>query len=286
MPQNLRDIRRRIRSVTNTQQITKAMQMVAAAKLRGAQERAEAARPYAEAMREALTDLTARGGAFRHPFFQVRDVRRSAFVVISADKGLAGPYNANVLRAALAAMRDRPKPLVLAVGRKARDAFRRLGVEIAESFIELGDHPSFETAHAIAVPAMDLYLDGRADEVYLVYNRFVNAVTHRPTVIRLLPLAAEARGGERKLGPEVQFEPDAESVLAALLPHYVSSILYGALLDAKASEHGARMTAMDAATKNARELIDSLTLLSNRVRQASITKEISEIVSGAEALKG
>ncbi|MBX6350914.1 MAG: ATP synthase F1 subunit gamma [Clostridia bacterium] len=287
---NLRDIRRRIRSVTSTEQITRAMKMVAAAQVRRAEERARAARPYAEAISEALAELTRRAGRLSHPFFLVRERKRPLYLVLTADRGLAGPYNAHVLRLAertIAA--GGGTPLVIAVGRKGRDFFQRRGWELLATFTEVGDHPTFAVAEAIARPAMDAFLAGRADSVTLVWNAFLATAQYEPRSRDLLPLAPTGREGEAKAeapGPEVEFEPDAESVLGALLPHYVRAVVLGALLEAKAAEHGARMMAMDTASKNAEEMIEFLTLVRNRLRQAAITKEIADIVGGAEALKG
>ncbi|MBT9259121.1 MAG: ATP synthase F1 subunit gamma [Clostridiales bacterium] len=288
---SLRDLRRRIRSVRNIQQITRAMKMVAAARLRGAQHRAEAARPYAEALTQALEDLSASGAPLEHPFFQRRPLRRRLLVVVSSDRGLAGPYNANILRLAQQKLREEggtESPWILAVGRKADTFFRRRGYHLVGSLVDLGDRPSVAHARQLADRVMELYLAGEVDEVWLLFNQFVTPAIHRPRALLLLPL--QKPEGEKKEkgtpGPEISFEPDGATVLGALLPHFLVSSLYRSLLEAKASEHGARMTAMDNASKNAGELIDRLTLLANRLRQEAITKEIAEIVGGAEALKG
>jgi F-type H+-transporting ATPase subunit gamma len=283
VPQDLKAIRRRIRSVQNTQKITAAMKMVAAAKLRRAQERAQSARPYADRIREVLMRLAANATDFSHPFLQGRPVRSSLLVVVTADRGLAGPYNANLNRAAQLHLQDRPGARVLAVGRKGRDFFRKRGYPVVAEFTGIGDDARIELARDVAREAMRLYLAGEADEVYVAYARFINVATSRPTVVRLLPLGGEGDGGRGTRTPYI-FEPSAAAVLERLLPHYVETLVYRALLEAKASEHGARMTAMDNATKNAEELIERLTLLRNRLRQAAITKEIAEIVGGANAL--
>jgi F-type H+-transporting ATPase subunit gamma len=285
VPQSLQDIRRRIRSVQNTEKITAAMKMVAAAKLRRAQERAQEARPYAQKLRDVLVRLAASAGDLRHPLLVNRPVRRSCILLVTADRGLAGPYNANLIRTAAQLARERSSPQVVAVGRKGRDYFRKRGFDVPAEFVGVGDDARWELARDIGREVVRLYLEGQCDEVLLVYAQFVNALTNRPRTVRLLPLA-EAGGERGKARSQAAyiFEPDAETVLARLLPHYIETLVYGALLDAKASEHGSRMAAMDNATKNAGEVIQRLTLLRNRVRQAAITKEIAEIVGGAEAL--
>ena len=300
MAQNLKDVRRRIQSVKNLRKITSAMKMVAAAKLRRAQARAEAARPYAEALRGVLLRLAANARGVRDPLLAERSGDATVAIVVASDRGLAGAYNANLNRAAAQKLAGTSSPQVVAVGRKARDYFRHRGVRIAAEFTGLEDALPFSLADRIAGEATRLFLDGQCDRVLLVYAQFVNPVLSRPVAVQLLPLAGDELGGGAPDAPRVQggarpqgaaegeyiFEPDAEAVLAKLLPHYVSVLVYRALLEAKASEFGARMAAMDNATRNAGELIDRLTLQSFRVRQAAITNEILEIVAGANALRG
>ena len=294
MAQNLKDVRRRIQSVKNLRKITAAMKMVAAAKLRRAQSRAESARPYADAVRGVLLRLAANARGVRDPLLAERSGEATMAIVVASDRGLAGAYNANLNRAAAQELAGTPTPQVVAVGRKARDYFRHRGVRIAAEFTGLGDEIPFSLADRIASEATRLFLDGQCDRVLLVYAQFINPVLSRPVAVRLLPLAGEdlgvtGSGAARQQGAaegEYIFEPDAEAVLAKLLPHYVSVLVYRALLEAKASEFGARMAAMDNATRNAGELIDRLTLQSFRVRQAAITNEILEIVAGANALRG
>ena len=287
MAQGLKDIRRRIASVKNIRKITTAMKMVAAAKLRRAQDQAQAGRPYAEAIRGVLGRLAANATAV-HPFLVERPAQRTLVIVVTSDRGLAGAYNSNLNRLARRLTQESPGARVVVVGRKARDFFRRRGVEIAAEYTGLGDQPRFADAEAIGREAGRLYLSGECDRVHLVYARFLNAITSRPVATQLLPIAAEhlSEAGAARSGGEYIFEPDAETVLEHLLPHYVSVLVYRALLEAKASEFGARMAAMDNATENAGEVIDRLTLISFRMRQAAITKEIAEIVGGANALQG
>lgn len=283
----MQDIRRRIKSVKSTQQITRAMKMVSAAKLRRAQQSLFSARPYAIKMEDVLRRLGGRVDTSLHPLLSQREIKRTGFVVVTSDRGLAGGYNANIIRKATQTMDgyDKSNISLITVGRKARDYFRRRHYDIQGDFVGLGEEVSFAQARLIADTVMEFYLNELLDEVYLVYPQFINTVTQRQTVVRLLPLDApeqeKAAGGEA----EYLFEPSPEAVLDSLLPRYVATLLYRALLEAKASEHGARMAAMDSATKNADEMIKRLTLSFNRARQASITREISEIVAGAEALK-
>ncbi|MEW6065834.1 MAG: ATP synthase F1 subunit gamma [Bacillota bacterium] len=278
------DIRRRIKSVKSTQQITKAMKMVAAAKLRRAQEAVTSARPFALKIREVLSRVAAASGGASHPLLEVREIKKTAYVVITADRGLCGGFNANILRKAAAELKNINNPAIVAVGRKSRDYFGRRGYDIAASYVRLGENIQFSQAKEIAKFVMDKYMAGEFDEVYLVFSEFVNVLSQRPTTIKLLPVETPA---EETKGPKVEyiFEPSAEAVLAELLPTYVETQVFRSMLEAKAGEQGARMTAMDSATKNAKDMINKLTLSLNRARQAAITKEISEIVGGAAALE-
>ncbi|MDO7786833.1 ATP synthase F1 subunit gamma [Desulforamulus aquiferis] len=278
------DIRRRIKSVKNTQQITKAMKMVAAAKLRRAQESVVSARPFATKIKEVLGRVAAASAGASHPLLEVREVKKTCYVVISADRGLCGGFNANVLRKASNAIKDPKSSAIVGVGRKSRDFFNRRGYEMAASFVGLGENIQFFQAKEIAKFVIDKYIAGDFDEVYLVFSEFVNVLTQRPVAVKLLPVESPA---DESKGPKVEyiFEPSAEAVLADLLPTYVETTVFRAMLEAKAGEQGARMTAMDSATKNAKDMINKLTLSLNRARQAAITKEISEIVGGAAALE-
>ncbi len=281
-------LKRRIRSVENTAQITRAMKLVAGAKLRRAQERAEQSRRYFETIRATMARAADSAGSMtRSPLLEEREVHREGFVVVSSDRGLAGPFNANVLRLAAEQMRRAPgSGAAFAVGRKARDAYRRRGVPMLGEFIHLGDDPHYFQAKAIADAIIAQYLTGEVDRVTLVYTEFINAMVQRPKAVTILPMSTEALRGDREEGAVLyMFEPDPETVLADLIPRYVEVVLYGALLESKASEHGARMTAMDAATKNSEELLRTMTLTRNRLRQAAITREIAELVGGAAALE-
>lgn len=296
--QSMRDIKRRIRSVKNTQQITKAMEMVAAAKLRRAQQRVLAGRPFAEKLQEVLARLVRQGEGDKrkkahHPLLEEREVKRVAYVVVTADRGLAGGYNVNVLRKLTQALSDDERESeVIAIGRKGRDYLVRRGRKPHAEFVNLGDELDFTLARDIARTLIRTYEEGVFDEIYFVYNLFVTAATQRPTVARLLPLEAPEvdEGTSAELGDEEAteyiYEPNPEAVLNILIPRYLETQVYSVLMEAKASEHGARMVAMRNASENADEMIGALTLSFNRARQDSITKELSEIVGGASALAG
>lgn len=281
---SLRDIRRRIKSIKSTQQVTRAMKTVAAAKLRRAQDKVLAARPYARFTREMLGRVTAAAAEAYHPLLEVREVKKTAYLVITADRGLCGGFNANVIRETSRRLPGAEGPVLITVGRKARDFFKRRDYLIEEQYVGLGEDVHYEQAKKIARRLMEIYAEGKADSVYIVFNRFVNTLVQRPTVIKLLP--AEPPGRKEDAKPvDYIFEPSPEVVLESLLPRYVETTVFYTLLESKASEHSARMTAMDNATKNAEDMIDMLTLKMNRARQAVITKEISEIVGGAAALE-
>ena len=283
---NLLDLRRRLRSVKSTQQVTKAMKMVSAAKLRRAQDRILSARPFAIRMLEVLNSLATRADPKAHPLLRVREPRRVEVIVITADKGLAGAFSANILKEAVSFLeKTRAEELELQViGRKARDFFRRRSYTIRAEHVGIFRELTYDDAKQGARPIMDRYMEGSLDAVYLIYNQFKNVLQQDVVVEWLLPL--------EKLHfdlPEEQFdyiyEPAAKEILKDLLPIHVEYQLWRALLESAAAEHAARMTAMESATKNAGELIDHLTLTMNRARQAAITNEILEVVSGVEALK-
>lgn len=284
----IREYKRRIRSVKNTQQITKAMKMVSAAKLRRAQEAAEASRPYNETLRDTLARLAAVTFDVRHPLLAKReDIKKVGYVVITADRGLCGAYNTNIIRAANAAIEQDERKIdsgIIAVGRKARDFYRkRTGLDA--EFINLGDNISYADAREIGQYIVNAYENEEVDEVYLVYAKFINVLRQVPTVTQLLPIQPPEKEEEEKgIVIDYLYEPSADEILLALLPRYIGSQIFNALLESKASEHGARMTAMGNATENAGEIIDSLTLAMNKARQAAITDEILDIVGGAEAL--
>lgn len=279
-----RDIRRRIRSVKNIQQITKAMKMVAAARLRRAQERALTSRPYTEKIREVLASAAGGAGEIAHPLLAVRPINRIGYLIMAGDKGLCGAYNSNVMKEAASQMRGMNDPVLFTVGRKSRDYFKRRGYRIDYEMSGFSEKPAYEHARTIAQKAANMYIQEQVDELYLVYTQFVSPVQTKPVTIRLLPVAGDDVYGDAPKSAYI-FEPSAEAVLNLLMPKYLETVIYGALLQASASELGSRMTAMGNATDNAQELIAKLTLSYNKVRQANITRELAEIVGGAEALK-
>lgn len=284
----LRDIRRRIRSVESTQKITRAMKLVAAAKLRRAQDRILSARPYAVKMAELLASLVSRAEGEAHPLLVRRPPARRRLVIITADKGLCGAFNSNILRASLAFLREQADASItlVVVGKKARDFYRRRQWEIKSEMLGFFDRLAYSHAQELAGGLMQEYLSGEVDEVHLVYNEFRSVAVQRVKRERLLPIeAAAAGGGSAEAGGDYIYEPSPEAILAALLPRHVTTQVYLALMESVAGEYGARMTAMEAATKNAKEMIGVLTIQYNKARQERITKELLDIVGGAEALR-
>jgi len=283
---NTRDLRRRIRSVKGTQQITKAMKMVAAAKLRRAQVRILQARPYAQTLSRVLASLAERT-EHTHPLLQQREGRHAWLIVITSDKGLCGSFNHNLLRYA-AELLDSGRwesPEVVPIGKKAVDFFSKRGDPIVQAEREVMSNITAAEGRRIATSLIEGFSAGRADEIWVVYSRFLSLIRHETMLERVLPV--EPPAGTQAPLPNVDYiyEPDPKTLLAELLPRQVEVQVQTALYDSSAAEHAARMTAMDAATKNANDMIDRLTLLYNRTRQAAITKELIEIVSGAQALE-
>jgi F-type H+-transporting ATPase subunit gamma len=282
---SLIDIRRRIRSVKNTQQITKAMKMVSAAKLRRAQDRVIAARPYGSMLRKVLGNVASAvagdENAGKNPLLAQRPEQRILLVLVTSDKGLAGAFNTNLIKAAQrfsAEHKDASVEMVL-IGRKGRDFFRKRGAKVVSDHINMASKLVYGDVAAIAGKVMELYRNEEIDAVYLIYNEFKSVVAQNLVTKRVLPIELP----EQTNPPDYIFEQSPIEMLHALLPRYVETEFYRSLAESTAAEHGARMTAMEAATSNAGEMIDKLTLYMNRVRQASITKEIIEVVSGAAA---
>jgi F-type H+-transporting ATPase subunit gamma len=287
---SLRDIRTRIGSVKSTRQITKAMKMVAAAKLRRAQDAILKTRPYAMLLEQTLSRVASRAAAeetVAHPLLAPRAQRTAEVVVITSDRGLAGGFNSNIARRTqrfLTESSDRFERIELAtVGRKGRDFFRARKLAVRKDFTGVNTDLRYEKAEAIAAEYTQRYLSGEVDAVFLAYNEFKSAISQKPVVFQLLPIETEP--AEAAAGIDFKYEPSREALLADLLPRHVAMQVWRALLESAASEHGARMSAMESATKNAEEMIGLLTLQYNRARQAYVTKELMEIVSGAEALK-
>lgn len=280
----LRDIRRRIRSVKSTAQITKTMEMVSAAKLRRSQTAVESARPYDEQLREVLGNLASASGDILHPAFGRREAKRRAIVLITSDRGLCGAFNVNLIKTVEGLMRDSATPASLVLlGKKGYAYFRRRNASILESNAELGGAASWKFAEEMSRNLVGRFLAGEIDEVDLVYTHFKSAL-HRTIIVEpYLPLGRVSTGGGTQR--DYLYEPSPEGILERIVPYFLAMRLYMALAESSASEHGARMVAMGSATKNANEMIQNLTLHMNRTRQATITRELVEIVAGAEALK-
>jgi F-type H+-transporting ATPase subunit gamma len=286
----LRDIQRRIKSVQSTQKITKAMKLVAAAKFRRAQERILEARPYAKKMNELVGSLVERAGDITHPLLARRDTGRKRLVIVTADKGLCGAFNSNILRESLRFLRGAEEASVtlVVVGKKARDFYRRRHFAVKSELLGFWDRLAYSHAQEIANGVMRDYLAEEVDEVQLMYNEFRSVAVQRPARQQLLPIQADDESDDKDdAGPseEYIYEPGPESILASLLPRHVTTQVYRALMESAAGEYGARMTAMEAASKNAREMINVLTIQYNKARQERITKELLDIVGGAEALR-
>src|SRR5438552_12833141 len=278
------DIRRRIRSVKNTQQITKAMKMVSAAKLRRAQDAIFMARPYARKMMEVLASLAARAQQGAHPLLEQREGERVLLVLITADKGLCGGFNANIIRAAVRFLEDRRREGVELelLGKKGRDFFRRRQYRVRSERVGVFQALRFAVAQDLAHELVDAYVERETDQVFLIYNEFKSVIQQRVVVERLLPIERIALQPHEPAQDYI-YEPSPEKIFGELLPKHVEVQVWRALLESAAAEHGARMAAMDAATNNADDMIERLTLYMNKVRQAAITKEIIEVVSGAGA---
>jgi F-type H+-transporting ATPase subunit gamma len=289
----LRDIRRKIEAVKKTQQITKAMNMVAAAKLRGAQQRMEGFRPYAAAFAMMLGNMAGRVEPEIHPFFQkVEPVQRVGLVLMTADRGLCGSFNVNLINTAVKFMREKEaegiEVSLICVGRKGRDFFRRRKVEMLAQYVDVWNRFDFTNAITVAREVMTAFLNNDVQEVHLVHATFINMAIQKPQMVQLLPIKPGEAAEEAEEGgsTEYLFEPPMEQFLEYLLPKYINVLVYHGFLENAASEHAARMTAMDNAQSNCKEMIGNLTLVMNKARQAAITKELMDIVGGAEALKG
>ena len=288
-----RKLRRRIKSVQSTKKITRAMELIAASRIVKAQQRVAAARPYSEQITEVMRTLTASGGGMNHPLLRDREVKTIGFIVIAADRGLAGAYNSNVIRAGeraiQAGLSDGKDYSLITSGTKAEAYFRYREYKIDDAFSGYAEKPSYEDARRIGQVVTKRYEEGEVDQVELTYTRFLSIGSQRVVTVRLLPLERDEGESKRRddSGPQSQYEiePDPDTILDQLLPRYVEARIFAALLDAAASEHAARQRAMKAATDNAEELIKKLSVVANKVRQAGITTEIMEIVGGSEALR-
>lgn len=283
---SLRDIETRIGSTKKTSQITKAMQMVSASKLTRAEQNAKAFVPYMEKIEEVVEAIASATKDSGHPMLTSRPVKKTAYIVVTSDRGLVGGYNSNILRAVTKKIAERhaskDEVEIITIGRKGYEFFNRLEYNVVDSVIGVSDHPQFSEVKDLAKRAVGMFTDGKVDEVYLYYNHFISAISNEATERQLLPLTDLSTASAVST---YEFEPSADVILETLLPQYAETLIYGAVLDGKASEHASSMTAMQTATDNATELIDDLTLLFNRARQAAITQEITEIVGGVAALE-
>ncbi|UQD53581.1 F0F1 ATP synthase subunit gamma [Bacillus methanolicus] len=283
---SLRDIKSRINSTKKTSQITKAMEMVSAAKLNRAEMNARSFVPYMEKIQEVTASIALGSKDVKHPMLISRPVKKTGYLVITSDRGLAGAFNSNVLRHVFQVIQERHKSndefAIIAIGRIARNFFRKRGMNVILDIVGVSDQLTFADIKDIASKTVGMFADETFDELYMYYNHYVSAIQQDVTEKKLLPITDIT--ASKKL-TSYEFDPSAEEILEVLLPQYAEGLIYGAILDSKASEHAARMTAMKNATDNAKELINTLTLSYNRARQASITQEITEIVSGAAALE-
>ncbi|NLY78636.1 MAG: F0F1 ATP synthase subunit gamma [Lysinibacillus sp.] len=285
---NLRDIKKRITSTQKTGHITKAMEMVSASKKTRAEQNAKAYVPYMNKVQDVVASIAAGASDVSHPMLTTRPVKKTGYIIIGSDRGLAGAYNANLIRALTHTINERHKSkdeyVIFTIGRVTTEYFKKRGHNVIDSVVGLPDQPSFSHVKQIARKAVGMFADGTFDELYMYYNHYISVISQEVTEKKVLPITDLAPATEG-LQATYEFEPSAEAILETLLPQYAESLIYGALLDGKASEHAARMTAMKAATDNANEIIRTLTLEYNRARQASITQEITEIIGGANAIQ-
>lgn len=286
---SLKEIDSRIKSTSKMKQITKAMNMVSSSKLRRAEKNTKSFRPYMEKMQDAITAVAGSNSTSNHPMLKSRDIKRSGYLVITSDKGLAGAYSANVLKKLVnditSKHADASEYSIVALGQIGVDFLKTRNYDIEDSLVDVPDQPSFKSIQSIAKHAIDLYTEGHIDELKIYHSHYVSVLENKPTVKQVLPLSQEDSSQGQGQMSSYEFEPDKEAILSVILPQYVESLIYGTILDAKASEHAARMTAMKNASDNATELIDDLSLEYNRARQAEITQQITEIVSGSAALE-
>ena len=287
---SMRDIKRRRTGIQSTQQITKAMKLVSTAKLQKARSRAEDSKAYFNCMYQTMTSLLAKAGNLDHPYVKSNGCEKKAIVVVTSNRGLAGGYNSNIVRLITGSDFKKEDVRIYAVGGKGLELLKHRGYEVVADYSEIIEEPVYDDAKVVATRLLDDFAKGEIGEIYLAYTFFKNTVSHIPTLMKVLPVEAqEAEEGEEeanavdKITP-MNFEPEEEEAVRLLVPKYISSILYGAFIEAVASENGARMQAMDSATSNAEEMINDLELKYNRARQGAITQELTEIIAGAEAI--
>ena len=282
---SMRDIKRRKGSIQSTQQITKAMKLVSTVKLQKAKSRAEQSNPYFNYMYQTVTSMLARSGNMTHPYLQAGSSSKKAVITIASNRGLAGGYNSNIVKLVTDSGISREDAKVYIIGRKARESLERKGYEITADYSDVIEGPTYGDAAEICKEVLGAFTRGEIGEIYLAYTHFKNTVSHEPTLMKLLPIEFdEAELKETDSNVLMNYEPNEEEALDLIIPKYLTSLFYGALVEAVASENGARMQAMDSATSNAEEMISDLTLKYNRARQGSITQELTEIIAGAEAI--
>ena len=284
---SMRDIKRRKGSIQSTQQITKAMKLVSTVKLQRAKQRAEQSKAYFNCMYETVTSMLARTGGLNHPYLRAGQTGKKAVIVITSNRGLAGGYNSNIIKLITKGEFRKEDLEIYAIGKKGKDALQRNGYHIVMNNPDIIEEPSYVDAMAITDQLLKSYADGEVGEIYLAYTGFKNTVVHVPTLLKLLPVEVPKEGeGVQSAGSRamMNFEPEDEEALNMIIPKYVTSLIYGGLVEAAASENGARMQALDSATSNAEEMIDQLSLMYNRARQGSITQELTEIIAGANAI--
>jgi F-type H+-transporting ATPase subunit gamma len=281
---SMRDIKRRKNSVTSTQQITKAMKLVSTVKLQKARTRAEKTNPYTEQMYKTVSSMMRKSGNIIHPYLTAGESERKAVIVITSNRGLAGGYNSNVVKLITNGEFKKEDLDIYALGSKGHDMLARRGYHIVENRSDIMDDPTYADASSLCRKVLDSFAKGEVGEIYLAYTHFKNTVTHIPTLVKLLPVDTTGMEEVEEDNVMMNFEPNTEEALDMIIPKYVTSLFYGALVEAVASENGARMQAMDSATSNADEIISDLTLKFNRARQGAITQELTEIIAGANAI--
>ena len=281
---SMRDIKRRIKSVNSTQQITNAMYLVASSKLNKAKARLEDTRPFFNETRKVIANIVNGSGNISHPYLDKREVKSTGVIVVTGDRGLCGGYNTNINKKAMSAIKNKETDKVIAIGSKSRDYFKSRA-NLVQSFTNISEHPTYEDALQVGRLALDMFTSGEVDEVYLAYTEFISTLASEPKLIKLFPLDVNDFKTEEKtettVGALTIYEPSEEAVLEYVIPKYVNTVIFGAMVESAVCELGARMTAMDSATENAEEMIDYLNLVYNRARQSAITQEITEIVSGS-----
>lgn len=281
---SMRDIKHRKESIQSTEQITKAMKLVSTVKLQKSRAKAEESKPYYDMMYDTICSMLRKSGNIEHKYLKAGNSKKKAVIAITSNRGLAGGYNNNIVKLVVGTEGLTPENTVIyAIGRKGKDAFARKGYPIAEDYSEVINEPIYRDAADVTAELLDAFGQNQIGEIYLAYTSFKNTVTHIPTLKKLLPVEAGG-GGEKMDLVLMNYEPEEDQVLDSIIPKYMSSLIYGALLEAVASENGARMTAMDSATNNAEEMIEELGLAYNRARQGSITQELTEIIAGANAI--